>query len=240
VARVPDPAASPAAGTVEREGLVTRFVSLTDFDIAGQKITTTAATMYRDGSSADVALNADVEAHGTVDAAGVLTAQVIDLHHHNNYALMAPITALDATAKTMTVMGTTVSVDVRTRLEDKSPARIRNLAFTDLRTTDVVAVTGYEDPVGSGKITAQRLERLPVSSVTSIAGPFTATTAPQFKVLGITVNAAPPAIFYANRATTLTSAQFFAQAPGRRVLVTGSGSAPLLATRVLLLQGDDD
>jgi hypothetical protein len=237
VARVVEPR---DAGTVEREGLVTRFVSLTDFDIAGQKITTTTATVYRNGSSADVKLNAELEARGTVDSAGVLTAQVIDIHQHSVYGLEAPITAVTpGTTNTITVLGVTVTIDALTRLEDRSPARVRNLAFTDLRTSDNVVVFGFEDPAGSGKITARRLERISSTNVTAIAGFFTATTAPQFKVLGVTVDASN-ATFNGNRLTTLTSANFFAQAAGRRVAVIGTGTAPLMASKVLLLLDDDD
>jgi hypothetical protein len=228
------------AGTVEREGLVTRFVSLTDFDIAGQKITTTTATVYRNGSSADVKLNAAVEAHGTLDSAGVLSAQVIEIQQHSAYALEAPITALmPGTTNSLTVLGVSVTITARTRLEDRSPAHLRNLAFADLHTGDNVAVFGFEDPAGSGKITALRLARIGTTTVTAIAGFYSATTAPQFKVLGVTINAAN-ATFYLNRDTTLTSASFFAQAAGRRVAVIGSGTAPLTASKVLLLLDDDD
>ena len=48
------------------------------------------------------------------------------------------------------------------------------------------------------------------------------------------------ATFHADRNTTLTSAQFFAQAAGRQVAVSGTGSAPVTATRVLLLPPDID
>ena len=34
---------------IEVEGLVTRFVTATDFDVAGQKVTTTASTVYVNG-----------------------------------------------------------------------------------------------------------------------------------------------------------------------------------------------
>jgi hypothetical protein len=229
------------AGMVEREGIVTRFLSLTDFDIGGKKVTTTSATVYRNGSSADVKLNAELEASGTVDGTGLLTAQVIEIHQHTAYALEAPITAVTpGTPNTITVMGITVAINARTRLEDRSPARIRNLAFADLRTGDNVAVFGFEDPAGSGKLTARRLERIGTTTATAIAGFFTATLAPQFKVLGVTINTTNTTTFYVNRDTTLTSANFFTQAVGKRVAVIGTGTSPLVASKVLLLLDDDD
>ena len=67
----------------------------------------------------------------------------------------------------------------------------------------------------------------------------TATTPPQFKILGVTIDATA-ATFYADRSTTLTSTAFFAQAVGKQVAVTGTGSGPLVASKVLVLPADDD
>lgn len=240
LARVaPPPATTSASAVVEVEGLVTRFASLTDFDVGGQKVTTNAATRYVNGISSDIALNANVEAHGTVGSSGVLTASVIDVHNNGRYVLTAPVTALNATAGTVTVLGVTVTVDALTRREDLSSARVRNFAFADLRIGDNLAVTGYEKPAGSGQLTATLLTRLPAGNAVGISGPFTATTAPQFRILGVTVNAAG-ATFYADRNTTLTATQFFAQAAGRSVAVSGTGASPVAATRVLLVPADAD
>src|SRR5882762_601221 len=61
-------------GEVEREGLITRFVSATDFDVDGKPVTTTSSTMYRNGTAADLALNAKVEVEGTLNSSNVLVA----------------------------------------------------------------------------------------------------------------------------------------------------------------------
>lgn len=238
VARPARPSASAPSAIVEFEGLVTRFASLTDFDIGGQKVTTTSATQYVNGSSADIALNANVEARGTINSAGVLVASVIDAHNNSHLALNATITALNSSAGTITVLGTTVVINTLTRLEDLGATRIRNFAFGDLRIGDNVMVVGYEKP--AGQVTATLLTRLPVATGITVSGPFTAATAPQFKVLGVTVNAAS-ATFYADRNATLTSAAFFSQAAGRQVVVTGTAGATagtVNATRVMLLPVD--
>jgi len=235
--RVAPPTVSTAAHIIEVEGLVTRFASLTDFDIAGQKVTTSSSTVYVNGTSADIALNADVEAHGTMSSSGVLTATSIDTHNNGLYTLNAPVTALSATAGTVTVLGVTATVNSLTRLEDRSSLRVRNFAFTDLRIGDNLAVVGYQKPAGSGQLVATLLTRLPASTVVTVAGPFTATTAPQFRILGVTVNAAS-ASFSADRVSALNSTQFFAQAVGRQVAVVGTGSGPVVASKVTLLPVD--
>jgi len=63
----------------EIEGLITRFVSATDFDVAGRAATTTAATRYEGGSEASLALNVKVEIEGRTDDAGVLVATKVEV-----------------------------------------------------------------------------------------------------------------------------------------------------------------
>jgi uncharacterized protein DUF5666 len=63
----------------EIEGLITRFVSAADFDVSGAAVTTSPATVYEDGSAADLKLNVKVEVEGTVDGAGVIVAREIEI-----------------------------------------------------------------------------------------------------------------------------------------------------------------
>lgn len=59
------------------EGLITRFASATDFDVAGHPVSTSATTEFENGTAASLALNAHVEVEGTVDAHGVLQANKV-------------------------------------------------------------------------------------------------------------------------------------------------------------------
>jgi len=63
----------------EVEGLITRFVSPTDFDVAGIPIMTTPATVYEGGSEANLILNVKIEVEGTLDASGVIVADKIEV-----------------------------------------------------------------------------------------------------------------------------------------------------------------
>jgi hypothetical protein len=64
---------------LELEGFVTQFDPLNpnNFDVNGQPVSTTGATVYEGGISSDLALNARVEVEGTLDANGVLIANKI-------------------------------------------------------------------------------------------------------------------------------------------------------------------
>src|SRR5882724_8643257 len=178
-------------GMVEEEGLITRFASAMDFDVAGAKVTTTANTVFKNGTAADLAVNVRVEVRGTLDANKVLTADVVEIEHIAVIALAATVSGVNTTMSTLTVLGVTISVDSNTRFEDESSAQMQMFALKDVAVGDTVLVRGYEKPAGSGMVLATRLVRLPPlpSMAVAVRGPFTASTATQFTILGIMIDA---------------------------------------------------
>ncbi len=72
---------SNAVGTVleaEVEGLVATITSPSDFVVGGQRVQTTAATIFEGGAQADVVPGAKLEAEGALDTgSGILTAEKI-------------------------------------------------------------------------------------------------------------------------------------------------------------------
>src|SRR2546430_12554542 len=116
---------------VEEEGLITRFASATDFDVAGEKVTTTASTVFKNGTAADLALNVRVEVRGTLDANKVLVADVVEIERVAVIGLAATVSAV--TTNTLTVLGVTISVDTNTRLEDVSNAHVHMFSLTDVK-----------------------------------------------------------------------------------------------------------
>jgi hypothetical protein len=63
----------------EVEGLISRFVSPSDFDVAGRRASANASTVYEGGSAASLALNVKVEVEGTVDSTGAIVARKIEI-----------------------------------------------------------------------------------------------------------------------------------------------------------------
>lgn len=63
----------------EVEGLITRFASPTDFDVAGKRSTTTASTDYEGGTVADLQLNVKIQIEGRFDSAGTIVAEKIEI-----------------------------------------------------------------------------------------------------------------------------------------------------------------
>lgn len=81
---------------IEIEGLITRFVDATDFDVAGRPVRTTSTTRYEDGVVGDLATDVKVEVEGQYDAQGVLIAEKVDFKRDNAVRLEGPVTAIDA------------------------------------------------------------------------------------------------------------------------------------------------
>ena len=63
----------------EVEGLITRFVSPQDFDVANVAVTTTATTQYEHGSAASLRLDLRVHVSGRINAALELEAGRVEI-----------------------------------------------------------------------------------------------------------------------------------------------------------------
>jgi hypothetical protein len=210
-------------GMVEEEGLITRFGSPMDFDVAGAKVMTTGSTVFKGGAATDLAANVRVEVRGTL-VNKVLMADVVEIEHIAVIGLLGT-----ASVNPFTVLGVPITVDPNTRFEDLSMAQVAMFTLTDVKNGDTVLVRGYEKPAGSGMVLATRLVRLPPlpSMEVGVRGPFTASTAAstatQFNILSITIDATS-AKFLGKGGQSLTAAEFFAQAVGQIVDVRGTAS----------------
>jgi len=237
-----DPREAAEGGHVEQEGLITRFASAMDFDVAGAKVTTTMDTRYEGGTAADLALNVQVEVRGMLDASGVLVADEIEIHHIAAIELESTVTAVDAMNNTLTVLGVTINVDSNTRYEDQSSAQVQLFTLANVSVGDNVEIRGYENPAGSGQVLAGKLERIPPSTKVEVRGSFMATMPPQFMILGITIDASN-ADFGDGEGEDehmLTATDFYTQAVGQIVEVEGTASGTtVLATRVRIDQDED-
>ena len=227
---------------VEVEGLVMNFTSAVDFEVAGVKVSTSDATVYEDGSAADLADNVRVEVRGTLDASQVLQADRIEIGHIAALMLMAPAAQVDSTStpNTLQLLGVTVAVDASTRFEDKSSAAVQMFTLKDVHDGDTIAVRGYESPAGSGRVLARELERLPASNQVAVRGPYTATSAPQFMILGVTIDATSASFGHVEEGGSMSSADFFAQAAGQIVAVRGSAAGSTVTATEVRIDSIED
>ena len=211
----------------EVEGLVTRFVSATDFDVAGQKVTTTSATTYTGGTAADLKLDVKVEAEGKLDASGTLVAAKIVFKRSSSVRLTATVEGVDTVAGTVKALGLTIVVDATTRKEDKE-SHDHFFALGNLRSGDWIDVRGYPDPAGSGRIIATRLEREDRQDTTELRGRAESLAAPRFSIAGVNIETVPATTKFEDGEQDIDSATFFARASGLVVDVRGAWNGTLL------------
>jgi len=203
----------------ELEGLVTRFVSITDFDVAGQRVVVTAGTSYEGGSAANLALNASVEVEGAFDAAGRVVAEKIEFRRNSNVEISARVEAVNASAGTVMLLGVTVRTSSLTRYEDQSNADVERFSLGDVRVGDWVELRAYVD---GGGLVASLLERDDPEDRVEVSGPASSVAAPNFSVAGVPVTTDARTEFRNKDGGSISAATFFATASGQVVKVRGS------------------
>lgn len=147
----------------EVEGFVSGFTSTPGtFQVNGRTVTTTAGTTFIDGTAADLANNIEVEAEGTIDNAGVLVAAKIKFEH-TRVQLEGLATAVNATTRTLVVLGQTVQANDLTRIDTRVAGGGNSTSLADLTANvDCVQVRGslvagafvadeIKEPSGCGK-----------------------------------------------------------------------------------------
>ena len=173
----------------EVEGLITRFASATDFDVAGLTVTTNAQTSFDGGTAADLTLNVKVEIEGALNGAGVLVASNIEVRRSAPLRIVAQIDSINATASSFVIFGLTVKVDALTRLEDQSSQEVRPFSLATLAASDYVEVRGTESPVGSGQLLATLVQRNNLQPDAVVQGFVQSVTPPQtFVVFGVNIS----------------------------------------------------
>jgi len=203
----------------ELEGFITRFVSATDFDVEGVPANTNAQTAYENGSVADLALNRKVEVEGEINAAGVLVAQKIEIKASGFVRIESLVE--DVQSDRLTVLGIEIRVTASTRYEDKSIEDRESLNLSHVVVGNYVEIRGYEDASG---IVATRLERDDDEGEGDVAlrGFVDSVNEPDLEILGVTISTIAATVFSDLDGSFLTPTEFFGQANGRLVDVTGT------------------
>lgn len=226
----------------EIEGLITRFASVTDFDVAGHPVTTSASTTFEGGASTDLSLNVRVEVEGTVNASGVLEATKVRIHLMSASAtrLLGQADMVDATAGTVTVLGITVSVTPMTHFEDGG-SEDSAFSLSDVHSGDWLDIRGSESPAGSNKVVATSLEHVEAQSSVRLAGTVKTAMQPNFTILSVSVSTTPTTQFRDGSNASTTANVFFMNLVGQIAAVRGTwDGTTLTAQQASLGEGEDD
>lgn len=205
--------------SADLEGLVTRYVSSVDFDVAGQRVTTTSATAYEGGSAANLVLGANVEVEGGFAANASLIATRIEFRRESDVEFAALVDSVNVAAGSLVVLGASVRTNALTRFEDHSDADVPRFSLADLRAGDYIELSAYDD---GGGLVATLLERDDADDRIEVEGPASAVAAPDFTIAGIRITTNDQTEFRNNDGGSISAATFFAAAAGREVKVRGA------------------
>lgn len=141
------------------EGQVTRFESVSDFDVNGLAVTTDVNTEYSDGVATDLVLGVSIELEGEADSSGVIIAESISFEENDDELeeLEGFIESIDASLNQVLVSGHIVVIDASTIMVDESDLKVSPLTINDLNVTDKVEVKGTY--IADGRLLASKFER---------------------------------------------------------------------------------
>ena len=228
-----------AHGSSEIEGLVTRFASSSDFDVAGRPVSTSSSTAFEGGAAGDLALNVRVEVEGAIDSAGVLAATKVSLERSADSTVLAQADAVDPVAGTVTALGIQITVNAMTRFEDRSSQHVDTFSLANVHTGDWVEVRGSESPAGSNAILAARFERRDAQSSARIGGVVKTAAPPALTILSVSIATTPSTHFNDASNSSTSAAAFFTGLVGRRATVVGSWNGTVFTAQDASLGHDE-
>jgi hypothetical protein len=237
--RSEDRLAAGPGDVVEVEGLVADFVSVTNFKVAGWKVTTTAATEYEHGTAADLVNGVHVFVKGVADATGVLVARKIAFREVSEIRVVAQVDAI-APYGELVLLGLGVATTDTTVYQDMSAASLRDFGLADVVVGTWLDVRGYEEPAGSGRVVAVHVVRIDPADGVRLRGPFRDPAPPSFDILSVLVTTSDATRFVLEGNVRLTAAEFFSRAPGELVEAWGTWSAPVLSAQRVEIKISDD
>jgi hypothetical protein len=137
-----------------------------------------------------VANGIQVEVKGTMSS-GVLVAESVHVDRESNLVLGGRVSAVDATAGTVTLNGVTLAVTGTTIFGDESSGMLVSTSFSlaDIMVGDSIGAIGYTDASVSPAVgVATRVMRFSSLPTALIGGPVSAATTTSLTILGVSVD----------------------------------------------------
>lgn len=171
---------SADSGTVaEISGIITSFTSASEFSIGADSIVTDSNTRFEDGSSGDLASGVRVEVEGRVTSDGELLAEEIEFRTESTIEIQAFVE--EASASSVTLLGTEFLATTTTNLIDESDAELQNFSLADISAGDYIKAKA----AASGQLTATAtlLKRQSPEDTLEIEGPVSSIGSDEFTIL---------------------------------------------------------
>lgn len=214
--------------TAEAEGFVTRYVSSSDFDVAGTAWTTNAQTNFENGTSANLILGVALSIKGELNSAGQLIAQKIEFKKSSSNEIAGEVTGISLTSSTniatgtLQISGTSIQTNSKTAFEDNGGSSLKRFNFSSINIGDFLKVSGYNS---QGNFIATKIEREDIKTESDtelkMSGIILSADTHSFTLYGRTIVTNSKTEIEGNKGEKLTEAQFYLQAIGQRVKVEG-------------------
>jgi len=232
----------------ELEGTVTRFVSSTDFDVAGISCTTNSQTTFNNGSTTNIALGVALSLNGNVNSSGVVVAQKIDFKSNPNNAVAGNVSTITLSTTTgvitgsLQINGTTIQTNAKTAFEDDSNAQLKRFNLSNISTGDFLKISGFTQ---QGVFVAIKIERENIQENNNTElkynGIITSVGSHSFILYGQTITTNSSTEIDGLNGAKLTETQFYTQAVGQRVKVEGVLNAGIFtATKIEFDSNSED
>jgi hypothetical protein len=226
------PPTPPDVTHVEVEGVVTNFTGLGSFQVSGQQIDASGASI-EDGTPDMIANGALVDVKGNI-IGGVLIAAKVGIEQSPVIELDGVAQSVDSAGASVTVGGQVVHVTTSTQFIDSSAAPVPNFSLAAVQVGDRLSILAFRNDQG---LVATRLERLnpdappagqPTTSIRGTISNFVSVS--NFVVAGQLINA---------RAANFSGGSASNLAVGVRVSVDGTlANGVLNASDVQFLTGN--
>lgn len=203
------------------EGIIDSYTDLSRFTLDNYTVDASSATL-RGGKANQLQTGVRVTIDGIVDANSHLRAESVRVHVSSRDKVRGTIEDIDVENQTLTVLGTTFTLDELTAFEDRSIQGNRFINLAELAVGDHVEVFGRNL---DGEWLAVRIKRLNSSGLVTINGPVSRVESNSlFFVMDVQVDGSD-----AEGAELISSFT-----PGTRVQVEGTqtGSNAIQATRI--------
>lgn len=204
----------------ELEGIVTNFVGLADFRVAG--IPVDASNAILDPATATIANGDLVEVEGRLES-GVLIASRVELEDDDDddddddeaesVQIEAAVSSLDGTTRSLTILGIRVEADGDTLLEDDRDEE-PNFRFEDILPGDWLQIEGLR--TGPATVVASSIERDDDGDDVRLEGPVTSLdgATSSVEVVDRLVPIVPgTTVYFDDQGVEWTEAEFF-RSPG--------------------------
>jgi hypothetical protein len=193
---------------IEVEGIVSDFVRMAEFKVAGFPVDASGARFEPSGT---MIMEGDlIEVNGSL-VAGVIVAESVELEDESleTVKIKAAIYSIDMLGRKLTLLDVEISIDGKTELEDKRDG-LSNFGFDDLQAGDWVKLEAIS--TGLGTALAKSVRRDDAEADVVLEGPVTAleTLTPRaLSVLGRSVPIGGMTAYFDDLGQPRTEDEFF-------------------------------